>query len=584
MSKFNNKNAVAVKEIKGFCGIDTRSPGDGEGKTKNMVNYRILSDGSLVKRGGIKFVTSFDSEIRALWTGYENNSFVGYALTGRLVYKLFFDDNGEYISRTQLGYIDTSIGKASIFFYRGYYYIIDSDELYVIKSGGIVKATGYAPLYGKDWPTGEVGEVNEPLNTLTRQARISYIVTDPPNIFLCTKYPVASVEAVYVNGERLSSSEYEIDSELNTININLMDPGDKILVYLTYASDSCSLERLKKNTNATVFGGINNSRVFMWSDNSHYMFCSSYVSEEAYAESEAIYSGNGALYFPSMHEFCVGDGSKNIKGVSRHYDRLLIFTEGETWMADSSVNSTELTPILRINSSSGALSNLGIARCENDPVSVDRGRILRWKSNTDELDDCNSYVISEEIKALLNDDFYAQAVAFEDKFHSEVLFARRNDESGKVYVYEEKNGNWYTYDLVALSGFYAGKNNVGFYAGGKLYTFDDSLSFDIYEDGAQKSVSATLSTYPMDFGLPHNKKRLAVLNMLADTDGEDVKISFVSDNGVSSEHIFCGTDSEYVASYSKKLNTDRFVRTSMDIISEADNKQRIYKLAITAKH
>ena len=92
MTKFNKKNAIAIKEMNGFRGIDRRFSGNGEGCTKELENYRILADGSLEKRGGYKPITSFDGDIRTIWTGYVMDEFVGYVIVGDEVLKLIYDE------------------------------------------------------------------------------------------------------------------------------------------------------------------------------------------------------------------------------------------------------------------------------------------------------------------------------------------------------------------------------------------------------------------------------------------------------------------------------------------------------------
>ena len=112
MSKFNKDNAVAVQEFNEFRGIDRRFAGSGEGVTKDLVNFRILFDGSLKRRGGMKFVTSFEADIRAIWTGYVKDVFVGYVIAAERVYRLNYDDNGEYLSSTFFGFLESSASTA----------------------------------------------------------------------------------------------------------------------------------------------------------------------------------------------------------------------------------------------------------------------------------------------------------------------------------------------------------------------------------------------------------------------------------------------------------------------------------------
>ena len=584
MSKFNKENALAIKEITEFQGIDTRFPADGEGKTREMFNYRILKDGSIKRRSGMKFVTSFDGDIRAIWTGYVKDEFLGYAIANKKVYKLNYDDNGEYLSSTHIGNINTNSGDADIFYYRDQFFIIDGVRIYSIANDYVRDAQAYVPHYAKDWPTGDVGEVYEPLNILTNRARMSYVVTDPPNIFLCTKNSVDVVHKVLVNGVPLNSSDYEIDDYLKTINIPLMSPGDKIDVILTFKSTNNDAKNIMSSTRATVFGGMNNSRIFMWNKNSNDLYASTHVSEEELKILNEVYGNEGILYFTSNSDIRVGDGNKCIQGVSRHYDRLLVFTESETWMADSSYCDNEEVPIMRINSQSGASCEGGITRCLNDPISVDRGRILRWQSNTDELDDCNAYCISDKINEIIPDDFFDDAIAIEDKRNGEVLFAKKNDIEGIIYVYQEDKNNWYTFGNIPAAGFYEGKKNIGVYIDNRLFVFDDSLEYDIDRLGTSLSIKSYLSTYPIDFGLPYDKKRLRNINLLADTNGEALKLELNTDNGMSESISVSASDSEYVSTYNRRLNSGRFTRASMYLEGSKKTNQRIYRIAIAVKH
>ena len=126
-----------------------------------------------------------------------------------------------------------------------------------------------------------------------------------------------------------------------------MSPGDRVEVYFTYlsrASDS-ALEELMKCNRAFVFGGINNTRPFLWGGKNGVMFTSAFVSEGSLNASRIGFAQSDALYFPVNYEFVVGDGVSPISAVSRHYDRLLIFTENGAWMADSSSCGIEDFPI-----------------------------------------------------------------------------------------------------------------------------------------------------------------------------------------------------------------------------------------------
>ena len=583
MSKMNKKNVLALWDTQSFSGIDTRASGDGEGKIKSMVNFRILSDGSIEKRNGFRFAGSIGKKIRAVKIAEGEGNIFGYAVAENRVFKLNFDSNGMLSQYSDIGSIGTSEGRVSVFFYRGTCYISDSTDIYSIIGNSVISCEGYVPLYGKDWPTDYAGEINEPLNMLTRRARISYVATDPPTIFLPTLHEVESVQAVYRNDVLVPSHEYEIDNNFRTVNIAGLNAGDRILMYLTYKEQMARTNEFNEVTEAITFGGINDSRVFMWKENGNRLFCSSYVSEESLQSSQAVYGQSGALYFPSKCMFAVGDGTRAIKGAGRHYGRLLIFTDGETWMADAQYGGLEELPLMRINSANGAASPDGVTKCGNEPISVDSGRILRWRSNTDELDDCNSYSISDEILPYLSDEFFKKALAFEDKYHGEILFALPEDSDGRIYVYEEKKGNWYFFDGIKVNGFFDAKKNVGFFSGTSLYIFDDDLENDMVDAQSLKSIAAELVTHPIDFGLPHRTKRISRVRAVAESNGQAIDVRLLSDNAVNCTATV-GTDgTDLVRSYETRIVSDRFVRTALYVKSGSSKNVRIYRLSVAVK-
>ena len=498
MSFFKTKNALAKVEFSGFGGIDTRDVTGGGRKAAEVVNFRILEDGTLQKRCGYRHLISMPGNIRAILTGYFDGIFLGYVLSEGQVFKINFDTG----KRSLIGSIGSVSGEASIFYYLGNIFVLDGEEIYEVKEDEIISAEGYVPLLGKDWGSNYPGEINEPINLLTPRARISYIVSDPPTIFLATLYSVVSVDKVYLNDRLLSVSEYVIDHDFKTINIAGLESGDRVLVYLTFDRSVMGRSKVGFNTRAVVFGGVNNSRVFMWGgEEKNVMYSSAYVSQRALRESQEAYPDSGVLYFPADYDFTVGDGSHDITGVTRHYDRLLIFTTEDTWVADSDACGTEYFPTMRINSSSGCFSTRGCAKSGNYPISVSRRGVMRWTSKTDRLEECNAYPISDGISALLPDGFFERAVAYENKWKGEIFFTDPRDATGRIFVYRDSGERWYTYEGIRAELFFDGPSNVGFVFGKDIYLFDDSLSADKPTADTSSAINASFVSQPLDFGL-----------------------------------------------------------------------------------
>ncbi len=580
MSFFNTKKALAKVEFGGFGGIDTREVAAGGSSATEIVNFRVLPDGSLEKRCGYKSVFALPFKIRDIFAGYFDGDFIAYVLSGNVLYKCDFGTK----SCIGTGAVGSRDGMASIFYYRGSIFVMDGEEIYELNDGELTPTKGYVPLYGKNWGSAYPGEINEPLNLLNPRARISYIVSDPPNIFLATVHKVQSVEAIYLNGTLLSPSDYTIDDNFRTINIAGLEAGDRVLVYLTFDSSVADREKLVKNTRAVVFGGVNNSRVFMWGgEQKNVMYSSAHVSNANLRESQEAYPDSGALYFPADYDFTVGDGRYDITAVSRHYDRLLIFTTGDTWMADSDACGIEYFPTMRINSENGCSSVRGCAKSGNDPISVGRQKIMKWTSNTDRLEDCNAYSISDGISELLPSTFFDSAVVHEDKWKGEVLFANPSDPDGRVFVYNGTNNKWYTYEKIHADIFFDGPSSVGFVSGNSVLLFCNTFTRDNQSPSGGAKINARYSSQPLDFGLTGRTKRLMMMNMVADLGGEDINVTFKSDKGIESGGMVSGEDAELVSSYNQRITSDRFTRTVMTIESNSSVQQKIYDVKITVK-
>lgn len=579
MSYFKTKNIIGKFELSGFEGIDRSSPA-ADGKCSEMVNLRVLPDRSLVKRDGFRELFDFLDEIRAVLTGSFDGEFVAFVVAGNTLYRYSFANNTAKV----IGTVSTQTGPVSIFCYIGKVYVLDGATIFEVRGNTLYVTEGYAPLVGKNWGSNYHGEIYESLNILTPKGRISYIVDDTATAFLSTYYAVESVDAVYVNGELRDKTTYGLDHRLRALNVSGLEAGDRVLVYYTFAKSEKERARLSANPYATVFGGINNSRVFMWGgDDKSRMFVSTPTSIASIEEAEAVFENSGGLYFAEENDFCVGDGKHDVKAVSRHYDRMLIFTSGETWMADSEVSSSQSFPVTRINTDVGCTALRGVGKCGNDPVSVGRGDIYRWTSGTDTLEDCNAYVISDRIKELLPEDFFGAAVVFTDRHNGEVLFSYRNFLQSRIFVYSIATEQWYIYDGVAADQFFEGERSLGFVNGSKLCIFDHFAEADILLNHTQRPINAYLMYSPNSFGHPTRKKRIAGVMGVGELEGKALCVSFETNRGTVYEMEFSGEDPGRAECFYKRARSERFKNARMKISTDATAQQRIYALTVTVR-
>lgn len=528
-----------------------------------MVNLRIKADGSLEKRCGYRLLRTFGGTVRAIWTGRLDGSFKGYVLVGSTVSLIDFSSN----TLTAIGNIGTTSTEADFFYYRSRLYLVDGTAIYVISNGTVTTPHGYVPLRGKDWSDTLLGETLEPRNLLCNKGRITYVVREEYSSFLRLDSVVSHIDDIYINGTRISSTDYTLTSLGDTVSVSILSPGDRVTVCFTYPSIANSTDGLLSNTRATVFGGISNERPFLWNgQNSSVMYSSAFVSEKSLKESQIGFPQSDALYFPADHEFTVGDGSSPITAVSRHYDRLLIFTETGAWMADSSACGVEDHPVLSINSRAGVISRGAEARLGNQPCTVGETEIYRWLSTTDELDESNAYSISEPIKERLPKEFFENAHVFADTRRDELLFCSPAL-GDSIYVYQSARSAWVRFDGISADYFVDCGTDIGFMSGNSLYVFDEALTTD---HGGKEIVGRLESNViPLASG-----RRARLSSVAASVEGEDCRLDVRLD-GEDTPSLSLPLGNE-----EKRLSAKRATSARLTLSTGGSQRQTIHSLSL----
>ena len=505
MKTISSKKTKALRlDIDKFEGIDSRFTHSNPKGSSDIVNFRILPDGSLKKRYGYRILAQLEYDIRAMWSGIIDGKFTGFVLVREKVKQLDFETG----ALTDVGTVNSYDSEAQFFYYQSSLYLVDGYRIYLIRPHDVSFPHGYIPLVGKDWRDTYRGAPYERRNLLNNKGRITYVISDDPSVYLKTDEEISSIDLILINGEVINNSRYSITAMSRTVAVEGMEPGDRVEMFFTYANFPYTeaYEGLLTNTRAMVFGGINNFRPFLWGGRKGMMYTAAYVSEDALAASRMCDSRSDALYFPVGYEFTVGDGASEITAVSRHYDRLLIFNENGAWMANSSSCGVDDFPVLNINSHAGVLSQGAAAMLGNRPCTVGQTTIYRWTSSTDEFDECNAYSISEQIDGLLPPDFYKSATVFSDTARGELYFC--SPALGDVvWVYSEKNGSWVRFNGISADRFISCGDEVGFIRGKTIYVFDKSLTVDMPEAYTAQTIRASYTSNSMTFDTD-GKKRL----------------------------------------------------------------------------
>ena len=561
-----NKRTVTVTK---FEGVDTRY--SHRGAPQSIVNFRISADGSLQKREGYGLICDLGESIRAVWTGKLGGNERCYVATSRGVYSVDTQNR----TASFIFSLPTTDTHVDFFYYRGALYLVDGVSIYRIENDTPRVPFGYVPLIGKDWADNEVGSINEPRNILNGCGRITYRISEAATSFLRLDAPISSVEALYVNGERLAASKYSVSSSPPVVSVSGLKAYDAVELYFTYADNPYTTDALFKSTHALVFGGINNSRPFLWGgEDGAVIFSSAYVHESELQKSKLIFPESDALYFPVGYQFSVGDGRYPISAVSRHYDRLLIFTEGGAWMADSSACGIEEFPVMNINSSVGVVADTA-ATLGNQPCTVGLDSVYLWRSETDELDECNAYGISGAINSLLPSEFFKSATVFADTAHGELLFTYPNDK-GRTWVYNASLGAWSCFEGIGAERFFNVDGKVGFAKNGAIYAFDKSLDTDL----GSTEIVASFSTGLLDFDTDADKRPSAI-GICFDGNAIDAEIAL---DGNSDRTLGLALDKQATHGYvRKRLSARRFKAMSLTLRASGAERQTVHSFYLQAR-
>lgn len=535
MAKANLKGALATEKIGSFGGIchggskNSTKKEKGFSDASDICNFRILPDGSLEKRSGFAPIMTLPDEPRAFWSGYLDGDELSFALIGSAVYSIDFSSE----TLTLLGNILSSVGKAEFFFCNGVLYLVDGEDFYRYDGEDFVTFSGYVPLYGKDWGQRYGNEIYEHINFLSDKIRIVYNLSEPSNYFY---FGVKCKEILSVkrNGiEYVSDMTLSADGKsMKYSGGGMMPEGQDIFVCLRLDDSEYRRDELIGVTHGTVYGGSDDNRMLLWGGhNKSLIFTSKHVLRQSYLESLESDPASSEVYFPINQTVSVTDGRYPITALCRHYDRLLVFTERETWMADFTDGAHE-ADIVPINSSVGCLSEGGAVLGGNSPYSVSERGIYRWTSNSDERDECNAVCISGEINDMLDESFFDHAVCFYLRARNEVWFADPDSDEQQVFIYSISGEKWYRFDGIPVDSFFGYKGDVGMLYGKYIFAFSDLLRVDTACDGkTQSNIEAFYESNVDDFGHEECTKHLKRILVRAKCDGDEFDIVLRGDMG-----------------------------------------------------
>lgn len=558
---------------KGFEGVNLKKTHSGDESISLIENFKITDGRSLKKRCGFKksceaslpISTSFKTVI----DGYETF----YLLCQNLVLK-YTPHNDKIAPMMSL----SAFNSAYFFEYLGSVYICTDQKIYEIAtSGKISELKPYIPIYGKDWPSSTPGTIYEPINILTDKVIITYKFTAPAHGYLSIgELKLAKIDAIYRNGNLLGSDQYTYDETYNLITLLEHADDDEYVAVISTVPTEATLnqrEELLKTQASSVFYELNNHSLLFWGNPANNkIYYSKTADTDNYTTVRKFVSDTGPIYVPIDSFFTVDKRTGRVNAITRHYDRVLIMTETSTWMTDLSRLGKDDFALKSINANLGCAKLHGAVKINNDIISLGENSAFCWTSNTDELNECNAYSISEEIHNALPKNFFKNCTLCVNHQENEIWF--HNKEEGSTWIYNAKKSLWYKYSGFLADTFLDSSENIIFSNDKKIFRFDESIRKD-----DSSNINAIFKSGELEFNTLRYKK-LNLIVLRGEFSSGNLSLKLLLDNEKSLTKTVEIPNKHSILAF--RVRTGSFKTISVELSSEGEGEQILHSMEIYA--
>ena len=567
MSKINPKHAYASEIFDGFGGIGSERL-LGTKAMRSIRNFRILSDGSLKKRCGWHAPMIFDAPLRGYWYGALAGKSLCLAVAGSYLFRVVGNDE-----TVGIGSLETQSGRVRFFAYGESLYLLDGNHLlrYDHESDTLVSASGYVPLYGRNWHPTELGEVNEPLNLLNNRIRLHYFNTAAATSFSLPFF-VTSIDEVRLDGKK--STAYTLNATMDGFTVGSAAASVEVCCTIALESETraqlisspCALsDRVGSREHLMIYGSRAANR----------FFCAAEVTNNMYLASKVAYPDSDRLYFKQSGILLLGDGSHPITSVCRHEDRYLAFHKDGAYSVCFSEDSDAVSAYSLLYGM-GCTATDAIRKLNGDPVIVNSAGIFLLHAPASERDAFTFTKLSDAISEHLSPQFAAKAITVEDRVHGELWFCDPTASGAPIYVLQTATRQWYIFDGVEPTFFFEHGERIGF--GRELYLclFDEANTAD-----SNGPIVASFQTGYLPFSHPEALKRALRVSLCADAKS---RATLRVESAHRAKSFSVSTDREQLlpAVFDHRIAIGRFALLSVTLTDTYGVGSRYYRLALFA--
>lgn len=511
---------TSTVKIEKFLGVRLDDDGDTNlkvGELSRCDNIRITSNYKAKKREGylqLFNAISANKRIQGMWYGLLGSTYHFLCACNGHIYKV----NMSTYALTDLGTLADA--PTSFFTFNSKLYIQNGTEYYAwTGTGSIAVVAGYRPVTYVATPPAGGGTLYEAINNLTGQKAQRFSGDGVAAEYVISETAVTSIDYVKVDGvTKILTTDYTVN--VTTGKVTPVAPATFTLgvdnIEIGWTKGTGTRSEVITHKHSILFGGKNDSRVFLYGDGTNTMIYSALADGVPSAE-----------YFPPNNYNTVGSDEYPITYLAKQYDRQIIFTSKNSYYSLYEFDTTlgANFPVYPLNDVIGNKA-LGQGQIiQNNPFTLDRG--VYQFIETGVRDVKNAEYMSERIHTEFDSLDHSTAVTmnFRDKFEYWCAIGT------SVYVYNYAKDVWYKFILQHTPTCFVEINGLLYFGttSSQIMKFDDVLLTD---NGT--AISSIMETGFIDFGENWKRKFLnfAWIGLEPDTDSS-AEISWQSDYSAS---------------------------------------------------
>jgi hypothetical protein len=395
-------------------------------ESPSMLNMTLDTQGALDKRAGYAklFPTALGGTVWSALDYRKADGTVEHLLhAGTKLYRMALDGT----QPVQI-YASLANSRSNMFAMAGKLYIQDGTNYLEYDGTTVQEPTPYVPTLFISTPPAGGGEPFEDFNLIGTKFSQQFSGDATAKVFqlALTGLDATAVTATVNGVAKVETTDFTVNRTTGVVTFTVAPPtGVPNNVVITAAKTVAGLkQKITSCRNARLYGGTNDTRVFMWDGNILYR--------------SDVYRPN---YFPENAFQKVG-GDDDIQNMVIQYDTAVIEKEYSKWSLryEQDTTGAALFPIRPINDTVGCIAPMSSQLVENSPVALTKNGVYTL-AGSNVRDERNVSHISVRIdKLLLAEPNLKDAISvdYDQKY---MIFL-----NGNVYVWDYRLNEWYPWD------------------------------------------------------------------------------------------------------------------------------------------